>query len=331
MKKTFVTIDPSVLPIGPDAPFRYRRFLPGEERPGAGSPAAGTARRADDDALARSIGRCGLLHPPLILAEPGDGPPAVVCGHRRVAAARIAGIESIEAISLAAPRTEAIAPWLEEARFGSPLSDLELVILMSKCRALSGDRFSDATEHIFRVAGRSLSPSYIDRALRLLELPDDVLDALHDGRLSTGDLLALSESEAIDPVLAARLIAGAELKRAERREAVRLLLRLGDLGIRGDVEESSGEGGRGLLPALRAACTPSLERDMGRIDEIVARLGLPAGASLQPPENLEGGHYRFTARIRDERELEELLGKLQAALDRGDIERLIDILKGNRQ
>jgi len=314
MKKSFVTIDPSLLPIGPEAPFRFRRFLPGEE--GAGP----------DDALAESIGRCGLLHPPFILEESGNGPPVVVCGHRRVAAARIAGIESIDAISLDANSEEAIPLWLEEARLGEPLSDLELLLLISKCLALSDDAF--ITDRLSDIAGRNLSPSYIERALRLLELPDSILDALHDGRLSTGDLLMLSESESIDPVRAAGLLAGAALKRAERREAVRLLLRLGDLGIWDEFERARGGSGDDLMTALRAACTPTLERDLGRIAALIGDLGLPTGASLQPPENLEGGHYRLTARVRDERELDDLLEKLRAALDRGDIKRLLDILKG---
>ena len=58
------------------------------------------------------------------------------------------------------------------------------------------------------------------------------------------------------------------------------------------------------------------------------RLGLPTGASLQPPENLEGGGYRLNSRIRDEKEMEELLRKLGSALERGDIERLLGILRG---
>ncbi len=337
MKKTCVTIDPSSLQIGRDAPFRFRRFLPREEGPVAGHPPAGSARSIDDEALVESITRCGVLHPPLLLGEPGEGPPVVVCGYRRIAAAQVAGIDSIDAFSIEAAPADVIPLWLEETCFGAPLSDLELILLITKYRALSGDSFDSG--RLSDVAGRNLSLSYIEKVLRLLELPEKILNALHDGRLSTGDLLILSESKAIDPTRAAGLIAGAALKRAERREAVRLILRLGDLGIFEEFEkklgaredgEAPGTGEMDLLPVLRAACNPSLERDLGRIEEIVTRLGLPTGASLQPPENLEGGDYRLTVRIRNERELEELLEKLRAALDRGDVAHLLDILRGNR-
>jgi ParB-like chromosome segregation protein Spo0J len=329
MNKTFTTIDPSLLQIGPEAPFRYRRFLPGE---------ADTGPRPENEALVESIGRYGLLHPPLLLEEPGDGPPAVVCGHRRVAAACIAGVESIDAISLDAPIEEVIPLWLEDASFGAPLSDLELVVLITRCQALSGQGLEGAKEQLSCVAGRNLTFDHMERMERLLELPDDILEALHEGRLSTGDLLFLMESRAINAIRTARLLAGAALKRSERREAVRLLLRTGDLGIWREFEEARDEleDGEtlkkqegGLLPALRAACNPSLERDLGRIDEIMTRLRLPPGASLRPPENLEGGGYRLSARIRDERGLEELLEKLRAALERGDIGQLLGILKGN--
>lgn len=315
MKKHHATIDPSSLRIGRDAPFRYRRYLPGEASAGAEPPPC-------DTALVESVARCGLLHPPLILGEP----PAVLCGHRRIAAARIAGLTSIDVLSLDASPEEAIPLWLEDARYGIPLSDLELILLISRYRTLSGEAFD--TGRLSAMAGRDLSPPHVERLERLIELPDDVLDALHGGRLSTGDLLTLSESDAIDPVRAARLLAGASLKRAERREAARLILRLGDLGNWNEFEEAGVGKDGGLLHALRASCTPTRERDMVRIEEIADRLGLPAGASLQPPENLEGGGYRLSARIRDERELDELLGKLRAALERGDIGRLLDILKG---
>ena len=336
MKKTCVTIDPSSLQIGRDVPFRFRRFLPGEGGPVAGHPVAGSSWRIDDEALVGSITRCGVLHPPLLLGEPGGGPPVVVCGHRRIGAAQAAGIDSIDAFSIEAAPKDVIPLWLEDVRFGAALSDLELISLISKYRALSGDAFD--SDRLSDIAGRNLSLSYIEKVLRLLELPGDVLDALHEGRLSTGDLLILFESKAIDAGRAAGFLAGAALKRAERREAVRLILRLGDLGIFDEfVEklyaqedgEAPGTGEIDLLPALRTACTPSLERDMGRIEEIVTRLGLPTGASLQPPENLEGGDYRLTTRIRNERELEELLEKLRTALERGDIGKLLGILKGN--
>jgi ParB-like chromosome segregation protein Spo0J len=329
MKKDYVTIDPSCLEIDGDTPFRYRRFLPGEAAPAAGRP-------ADDVELARSIERCGLLHPPLLLEESG-GRRVVVCGHRRIAAACIAGIHAIEAVSIEAPLEEIIPLWLEDARFGAPLSDLELIMLISRCRALSGERIDSATDRLSEVAGRNLSLSYMERVERLLELPGDILDALHDGLLSTGDLLLLSESKTIDTIRAAGLLAGAALKRAERREAVRLLLRLGDLGIFDEFEEARigreddetlGKQENGLLSALRVACHPSLERDIERIDEIVKRLGLPPAASLQPAGNLEGGDYRLIMRIRDEVGLEELLDKFRTALERGDIGRLLGILKG---
>jgi ParB-like chromosome segregation protein Spo0J len=320
MKKSCVTIDPSSLRIGRDAPFRYRRFMPGEAAPGAEPPAY-------DDPLTESIGRCGLLHPPLLLEESGGG-RTVICGYRRIAAARAAGIGPIAAVSIEAPLEEIVPLWLEEARFGAPLSDLELILLTSKCRALSGERFGTARDRLSGVAGRDLSEEYLDRTERLLELPEEILDALHEGRLSTGDLLLLSESRTIDTVRAASLLAGAALKRAERREAVRLMLRLGDMGIWQEFEGRCSECGSDLLPALRTACHPSLERDLERIAEIVNRLGLPTGASLQPPDNLEGGGYRLSARIRDEKETEELLLKLRAALERGDIGRLLGLLKG---
>lgn len=323
MKRVYETIDPSSLQIDRDSPFRYRRLLPGER-------AAGPGPSADEDPLVDSVRQCGLLCPPLLLEEP-EGRRTVLCGHRRIAAACIAGIRSIDAISIDAPLEEIVPIWLEGARFGAPLSDLELIVLSRKYRTMTKELSGSMTDQLSRVAGRNLSEEYLERTGRLLELPEDILDALHGGFLSAGDLLLLSKSETIDTVRAARLLAGAALKRGERRDAVRLLLRIGDMGGWHEFEEARSECGSDLLPALRAACHPSLERDLKRIEEIVGRLGLPTGASLQPPDNLEGGGYRLTSRIRGEKEVEELLRKLRTAIERGDIGRLLGILKGREE
>jgi hypothetical protein len=350
MKRTLKPIDPRSLSIASEAPFRYRYILPGEtagkesaargnvtRAPGTEreTPTPGGADSSDDSALVESIGRFGLIHPPVLIEAPGTG-SIVLSGHRRIAAALVAGHRSIDTVSLGEKdpfAEEIVFLWLEEARHGAPLSDLETIVLTKKCRALSGGRFDGFIDMLSKVVGRKLSSAYLERTWGLLGLPKEILDALHGGSVSTGDLLLISESRAIDTAQAAALLARAALPRKEQRRAVRLMLRIGDLGRHSWQEfvRSLGEERQSLLTALSATCHPSLTRDRQRIEEIIRGIGLPTGVTIQPPENLEGGSYRLTARIRSEERFAAVLEKLVDATHNGSISRLLAILKRGEQ
>ena len=350
MKRTLKRIDPSSLCIGREAPFRYRRTLPGEtsgkacgtrggtrgarsvRSEGHDATSAGAAARDGDAALVESIGRFGLINPPLLIDDPEKG-DIVLSGHRRIAAAAVAGLCPVGALSLGRKNRSAeeiVSLWLEEARHGEPLSDLEAIVLTKKCRELSGASFDGFLGMLSKVAGRRLSIAYLERTWRLLELPGQVLDALHGGSISTGDLLLISESRSIDTKQAAALLAGASLTRKEQKQAIRLMLRIGDFGRDAWTEfaRTIGKEGSPLLPFLSAACHPSLTRDRRRIGEIINGIGLPTDATIQPPENLEGGSYRLTVRIRNEEEFARILDKIGTAVQNGSISRLLSVLKG---
>ncbi len=318
MKRTLIQIDSSKLSIGRDAALRFRWRLPGDE-----------GESAADAELVASVRQYGLIDPPILYGKAS----VVVCGHRRIAAALHAGIERIDAFVMneeSATKDEIASLWLEDVRYGAELSDLERIILTVKCREFLAEGFKASFDQLEVAVGKSLSDDYLDSIGKLLDLPEEILDSLHDGKLSTGDLLSLGT---VDRDRAARIIAGSGLGRKDRREAVRTMLRLQDLGAEAwgyfieDYEKSGGP----LLEVLRAAAFPSLDNDLDRIDEIVKSIGLPQGAAIHPPENLEGGSYGMSTRIRDEHSFDLLLSKLRRALDDGKIKQLLDILKGKQK
>lgn len=304
--------------MGRDAALRFRWRLPGDD---AAPPA--------DAELAVSVRRHGLIDLPILYGKA----PIVVCGHRRLAAAVQAGLEKVDAFIVAeaaATRDEIASLWLEEVRYGAALSDLEKITLTVKCRGFLAERFETSLDRLEAAVGKALSSDYLEATRRLLVLSEDILDSLHEGRLSTGDLLSLG---ADDLETAARILAESGLGRKEQREAVRIMLRLQDMGREtweSFVKNHEMRGGE-LIQDLTAAAYPSLDRDLGRIGEIVREMKLPPGAAVRPPEHLEGGGYSLRARIRDEGALEELLRKLHRALDDGKIEQLLDILKGKQK
>lgn len=76
-------------------------------------------RRAGDEDpsliwLAASIARHGLLQPVLVRTSPQRGRYVLICGARRLAACRMAGLKTVDAMVLEADEPQAVACFLEE-------------------------------------------------------------------------------------------------------------------------------------------------------------------------------------------------------------------------
>ena len=121
-----------------------------------------------------------------------------------------------------------------------------------------------------------------------------------------------------------------KMSRASMKKVIRLVLYLADQHGSGwrSVLESSDESDLPLAVRLGKACYPALEKDRAEIAKLIDETGLPAEASINPPDNLEGGAYTLNIRIRDEARFSVILEKLSVALSTGRIRKLLDILKG---
>ncbi len=318
---SIITIDPTEFDIGPDAPLRVRRHLPGE--PG---------ENESDRQLTESILLHGMLQPPLLvhLTDASHGKPLLVQGFRRVAAAQAAEISRVDAVLRTAGPERSIAVllwWLAGIAFGEPLSNLERILLIEKAYAFTKDV---PLEPLSAAYGKTLSAAHLKSLRNILELDDPVLEALHRGRVSTGDLLQLIEHPAVDTSGAAGFLAGERLTRGEQKKAVRLMLRIGDGGTKKwkRFAESYAPGSSALLVTLERICHPTFTRDRARIEKMICEMHLPPGVSIKPPENMEGGAYRLQMPIRDEEAFNRALEKLQAAVDAGKVAELIEILRG---
>ncbi|MCD6379812.1 hypothetical protein J7M07_05135 [bacterium] len=303
-----------------------RKHLPGEK-----------AESKSDQRLSVSVAELGLLHSPALLqsdnGNPEDG--IVIFGHRRIAAAAAAGVKKINAVIFSvsgAKINEIIALRLEELSSGAALSELEEIITIDKITAFSGRPAEEMLPLLSKSYGRKLSRDYLYRLINLLKLEDNILEALHTGEISTGDLLALSEHPHIDQTKAALLLAGETLNRGKQKEAVRLILYLADQGMgRWDKFLSDFRSGEdSLLESLHNACYPALQSDLKNISTIIEGIGLPRDAIITPPCNLEGGHYTLRIKIRDEKSFSNILTKLGKFSKENGILTLLDILKGKK-
>jgi len=148
-------------------------------------------RRFDEEALqalAGSLEERGVLQPVLVRAKPG-GTYELVAGERRWRAAQIAGLEKIPA--LVRPRADAEA--LELALIENMArEDLNPIEEARACAALV-EELGLTREDVGRRVGRSRVA--VSNLMRLLDLPDEVIESIEDGALSEGHGRALLLAE----------------------------------------------------------------------------------------------------------------------------------------
>jgi ParB family chromosome partitioning protein len=134
--------------------------------------------------LAASVKAQGLLQP-LLVRPRKDGGYELIAGERRLRAAREARLATVPAVIREADDRESVVLGLVENVAREQLSPLE----ESRAYAVLLDEFGLALGEIADRVGRS-KPSVSNR-LRLLELPDEVMEMLSSGVLSEGHARAI--------------------------------------------------------------------------------------------------------------------------------------------
>jgi ParB family chromosome partitioning protein len=148
-------------------------------------------RRFDEDALealADSLRERGVLQPVLVRPRPG-GRYELVAGERRWRAAQRAGLETIPALVQDRGDADSLEAALVENMAREDLNPVE------EARAVAAlvEELGLTREEVGRRVGRSRVA--VSNLLRLLDLPDDVLEFLEQGRLSEGHGRALLLAE----------------------------------------------------------------------------------------------------------------------------------------
>jgi ParB family chromosome partitioning protein len=152
--------------------------------------------------LAASIRHKGVIQP-LIVRPDATGPDTyqIVAGERRWRAAQLAQVHEVPVIIRNFDDTEVLEVAIIE---NIQRADLNPVEEAQGYRQLI-DRFGHTQEQLATAMGKSRS--HIANAMRLLGLPEEVLDLLRDGRLTAGHARALITTD--DPTgLARKIVAG---------------------------------------------------------------------------------------------------------------------------
>jgi ParB family chromosome partitioning protein len=136
--------------------------------------------------LAASIREKGVIQPLILRAWPGvPGQYQIVAGERRWRAAQLAGVHALPAIVRELSDSEVLELAIIENVQRADLNPLEEA---QGYRQLM-DRFGHTQERLAEALGKSRS--HIANLLRLLTLPDAVLEMLRSGKLTAGHARAL--------------------------------------------------------------------------------------------------------------------------------------------
>ncbi|HEX5048899.1 MAG TPA: ParB/RepB/Spo0J family partition protein [Gammaproteobacteria bacterium] len=265
-----------------------------ELRPGRYQPRQ-HAREESLAELAASIREQGVLQPLIVRAVPtedGAGVPAyeIVAGERRWRAARLAGLATVPVIVRELSDQSALAVALIENLQREDLNPIDQARSMSQLVA----EFDLTHDEIAKALGRSRAS--VTNFLRLLDLADDVKNAIVEGTIDMGHARALLPLDAGQQTAMARKIErlGWSVRQVEKAVRATLAAPAGaaagatvdlqtrwlqnqlarELGER--IAIQPGPGG-GYVLKIGFANLPNLEATLQRLQELLAQVRETAG------------------------------------------------------
>jgi ParB family chromosome partitioning protein len=250
------------------------------------SPNPGQPRKAFDvdglERLAASVAESGVIQP-VVVRPLSDGRYELIAGERRWRAAQQAGLPTVPALL----RSEDDAKRLQMALIENMArEDLNPIEEARACAALV-EELSLSKEEVARRVGRSRST--ISNLIRLLDLPDQVIELLESGELSEGHGRALLKIR----------------DQGERKRLAREAIKHG-WSVRETERQAKGEGGGPERKPPRER-HPDEEAAIGKAEDAFER-------ALGRDVRVSSGARGLTVQIRFE-DLDELL-ELAGALRR---------------
>lgn len=141
------------------------------------------------DQLAASISQYGIIQP-LVVSPKGQGTYAIIAGERRYRAAKKAGLTKLPVIVRTSKELEQLEIAIVENVQRVDLSPLEQAVSIERLH----QQFNMTYEAIAERLGKA--PSTVNNIVRLLQLPEQARQALHEHKISEGharSILALKD------------------------------------------------------------------------------------------------------------------------------------------
>lgn len=204
--------EPEDKPRQPDMSVPIEKVHPNPEQP---------RRNFNADALhelSQSIAEHGIIQPLIVRANPrSDGDYEIVAGERRWRAAQMAKLHEIPVIIREFSDTEVLEVAIIENIQRADLNPVEEAMGFNQLML----KFGHTQEKLAEVLGKSRS--HIANAVRLLNLPDEALTYLREGRLSSGHARAILTAD--DPLGLARRVIEKGLSVRETEKLAKLASR----------------------------------------------------------------------------------------------------------
>jgi ParB family chromosome partitioning protein len=176
-------LSPTIPPEGSEATPELRRLPVDLIAPNPRQPRQTFSEEALV-ALSESVRERGVLQPVLVRPCPG-GTYELIAGERRWRAAQLAGLEVVPAVVAPHEDIESLELALIENMAREDLNPIE----EARACSLLVDELGLTREQVGRRVGRSRVA--VSNLMRLLDLPDEILDLLVEGRLTEGHGRAL--------------------------------------------------------------------------------------------------------------------------------------------
>lgn len=231
------------------------------------TPGANPRKRMDPERLhqlAESIRIHGILNPLVVRPRP-DGGYELICGERRLMAARMVGLDSVPARVVHVDDREAAEMRILENLQREDLDPIEEALAYRQLCDLCGYTFDQLAQRL------GISKTQVSERIRLLELPEEVQEYLSRKQLSpsAGELLLrLRDYPEVQVDLARR---AAEYRWSVRELEIRIQSALTWMEAR-RVVEGNGHGDRGVVPAPERAVPAPEEQERAWEEEELARL-----------------------------------------------------------
>jgi len=265
-------------------------------------------------ALLESIGRFGIMHPP-VLKESSDGACRVVAGRLRLLAANELQPALSHTCLLLPPDTSEIstlAIGLEDTLLRGAISIMEQAIFFQKALAWI-DEQTAAGDFLPRL-GHKPHSRMIHELVRLLDLEEPLQHGVHTGLLQEGvarELLTCSFPDRLalfEIIETLRLSVGSQkqlvssCKELALRNNTSILSILSDaqvMEIRQNQESNPPQKAANLIRILREKCSPRLAEAEQEYRSFVGRLMLPEGVTLQHAPAFERDVLSCTIQFKD--------------------------------
>lgn len=252
---------------GGAAPAAGVQFAPIESlKPNPDQPRK-TFAKEELEELAASIRDKGVLQPILVRPQPGeDGVWQIIAGERRWRAAQQARLTSVPIVEREMDDREVLEVAIIENVQRADLNPVE----EAQAYGLLMERFGRTQDALAGVVGKSRS--HVANTIRLLQLPQEVLEHVSEGRLSAGHARALITAR--DP----SALAEAVLKDGLNVRQTEALARRSAEGPKPSKAKPAREGGNADIAALEQDLSDALGlkvslADRGGKGELTIRYG----------------------------------------------------------